>query len=321
MNQNAPDIVIITGATATGKTDAAVEFAARHGGEVISADSMLVYRGMDIGTAKPDAAQLARVPHHMIDVADPCEDFSVARWQAGAEAAIADIASRGRLPVVAGGTGLYILALQRPYSFAGGGEGTSPTRAALEEELRLSGPERMHARLAGIDPESAARLPVGDTRRVLRALEVFLDTGVTLTEKHRADALLPPRHRAALFVLDMEREALYSRIERRVGLMLEAGLEAEVRRLLDCGVPEGATAMQGLGYKELAAFIRGDVTRAEAVETLCRRTRNFAKRQQTWLRKYAASGVWLHMDAPRETEYICDFFDENLLRAGACANI
>ncbi len=304
-------IVIITGPTATGKTDAAVDFAEKHGGEIVSADSMLVYRHMDIGTAKPTKEQMARVVHHMVDVADPFDDFSVARWQRGANDAIEKILSREKLPVVAGGTGLYIRALLYPMSFAGA-KSDEAIRQKWTEYLIESGQEKLHARLAQIDPASAGRLPAGDTRRIIRALEIYDITGKTLSEKMLEDAKRPPRYEALTMGVNLPRELLYDRINRRVDAMIEAGLVDEVRAILAMGVPRSATSMQGLGYKEIAEYIYGECSFDEAIENLKRRTRNFAKRQITWFKKYADI-AWLEAGTFKklEKEDFLAFFDEN----------
>lgn len=299
-------IAIITGPTATGKTDSAIAFARAMDGEIISADSMLVYRGMDIGTAKPTPAQRAAVPHHMIDVCDPMEDYSAALWQRGALAAIEDIQSRGKLPVVVGGTGLYIQAVLRPLDFAGA-KGQSEAREKWERFLLENGAQALHSALKRVDPETAARLPVGDTRRTIRALEVFDETGMTFTERNRQNAALAPRFQAVSMGVDLARPLLYARIDARVDFMLEQGLVAEVEGLLAAGVPDGCTSMQGLGYKELAAYLRGECTLEQAVEQIKRRTRNFAKRQVTWFNKYGDVN-WLPGDTPVDPQQMCDFF-------------
>jgi tRNA dimethylallyltransferase len=304
-------IVIITGPTATGKTDAAVDFAEKHGGEIVSADSMLVYRHMDIGTAKPTKDQMARVRHHMVDVAEPFDDFSAARWQKGASKAIESILSRGKLPVVAGGTGLYIRALLYPMSFARV-KSDEAVRQKWAEFLFENGQEKLHERLAQIDPGSAGRLPPGDTRRIIRALEIYDITGKTLSEKMLEDAKRTPRYEALTMGVNLPRELLYDRINRRVDAMIEAGLVEEVRGILAMGVPRSATSMQGLGYKEIAEYINGESSFDEAAEKLKRRTRNFAKRQITWFKKYAGI-AWLEAGTDKSLEKggFLAFFEEN----------
>ncbi len=308
MNQP-PRICIITGPTATGKTDSAIDFARAMNGEIVSADSMLVYRGMDIGTAKPTARQQAAVRHHMIDVADPAQPFSAAAWQQGALAAIEDILSRGKLPVVAGGTGLYVKSVLYPMDFAG----TAANDAVREKWARYladHGAQALHDALERIDPQSAAALPVGDTRRVMRALEIYEVTGQTKSEKTARDRQRPARYRALTMAVDLPRPILYERINQRVDQMMRQGLVQEVRGLLDSGLSAGTTAMQGLGYKEIAAYLGGEASLETAVETLKRRTRNFAKRQLTWFRA-DPSICWLHADRPCEKDQITAFFIEN----------
>ncbi|MGI5899877.1 MAG: tRNA (adenosine(37)-N6)-dimethylallyltransferase MiaA [Christensenellales bacterium] len=311
-------IVIITGPTATGKTDAAVDFAENHGGEIVSADSMLVYRHMDIGTAKPTKEQMQRVPHHMVDVADPSEDFSAARWQKGASAAIEGILSRGKLPVIAGGTGLYIRSLLYPMSFAGA-KPDGAVRQKWADFLLENGQEKLHTRLAQIDPASAARLPAGDTRRIIRALEIYDITGRTLSERMLEDAKRPPMYEALTMGISLPRELLYDRINRRVDAMIEAGLVDEVRAILAMGVPSSATSMQGLGYKEIAEYIYGERSFDEAIDNLKRRTRNFAKRQITWFKKYEDI-AWLEVTAFEKLEKgdILAFFDESYHSFARC---
>uniref|UniRef100_A0A7C2EI20 tRNA dimethylallyltransferase n=1 Tax=Ammonifex degensii TaxID=42838 RepID=A0A7C2EI20_9THEO len=270
-------LLVITGPTATGKSAVAVEVALRVGGEVISADSMMVYRGMDIGTAKPTLAERKGVPHHLIDVVDPEENFSVATFQALAREHIREINGRGHLPILAGGTGLYIRAVVKGFSFAGGVN--QELRRRLMEEARRLGALHLHERLRTVNPEAAARIHPHNVKRVVRALEVAYQTGKPILTQ------ATPEYDTLTFGLYLEREELYRRIEERVDAMLAAGLVEEVRRLLDRGVPSEATAMQALGYKEIAAYLRGKVTFEEAVRLIKRNTRRFAKRQFTWFKR------------------------------------
>lgn len=284
-------LLVITGPTATGKSAVAVEVALRVGGEVISADSMMVYRGMDIGTAKPTPAERKGVPHHLIDVVDPEEDFSVAAFQALAREHIWEINARGRLPILTGGTGLYIRAVVEGFRFAGGVN--RELRRRLAEEARRFGSLYLHERLQAVDPETAARIHPHNVKRVIRALEVFYQTGKPISAAATAVA---PQYNALVFGLYLEREELYRRIEARVDAMLAAGLVDEVKRLLARGVPREATAMQALGYKEIAAYLKGEVTFEEAVRLLKRNTRRFAKRQFTWFKR--EEGIrWLDVAA------------------------
>ena len=280
-----PKIIVITGPTASGKTWLAVELARRYNGEVVSADSMQIYRRMDIGTAKPTAEEMGGIPHHMIDVADPEEDFSVARYVDMAAAAADGILTRGKLPILAGGTGLYIDSLLSGRTFAAFDE-NSPLRAELEGRYAREGGEVLLRELAQADPEAAARLHPNDGKRIVRALEVFLTTGKTITQHNKDTKAAPPRYSAVTLSLDFQRrEDMWDRIDRRVDRMMEAGLEAEVRALLDSGVPQRCTAMQAIGYKEMAAALLGDGDIRAAAEEIKLRSRQYAKRQRTWFRR------------------------------------
>ena len=287
-----PKILVICGPTASGKTALAVELARRHRGEVVSADSMQIYRRMDIGTAKPTQAEMRGVPHHMLDVADPEEDFSVARYVDMAAKCVDDILSRGRLPILAGGTGLYIDSLLSGRTFAPF-QPDSPLRGELEEQLRREGGAAMLARLAQVDPDSAARLHPNDEKRIVRALEVYQSTGKTITQHNLETQAIPPRYDALTLALAFERrEDMWSRIDRRVDQMMDQGLVAEVQGLLDSGVPAKCTAMQAIGYKEMAAaLLSGGDVRA-AAEEIQLRSRQYAKRQLTWFKRNKAAR-WL----------------------------
>lgn len=287
-----PKILVICGPTASGKTALAVELALRHHGEVVSADSMQIYRRMDIGTAKPTREEMWGVPHHMLDVADPEEDFSVARYVDMAAKCVDDILSRGRLPILAGGTGLYIDSLLSGRTFAPF-QPDSPLRGQLEEQLRREGGAAMLARLAQVDPDSAARLHPNDEKRIVRALEVYQSTGKTITQHNLETQAIPPRYDALTLALAFERrEDMWSRIDRRVDQMMDQGLVAEVQGLLDSGVPAKCTAMQAIGYKEMAAaLLSGGDVRA-AAEEIQLRSRQYAKRQLTWFKRNKAAR-WL----------------------------
>lgn len=287
-----PKILVICGPTASGKTALAVELALRHHGEVVSADSMQIYRRMDIGTAKPTPEEMGGVPHHMLDVADPEEDFSVARYVDMAAKCVDDILSRGKLPILAGGTGLYIDSLLSGRTFAPF-QPDSPLRGQLEEQLRREGGAAMLSRLAQVDPDSAARLHPNDEKRIVRALEVYQSTGKTITQHNLETRAIPPRYDALTLALAFEqREDMWSRIDRRVDQMMDQGLVDEVQRLLDSGVPAKCTAMQAIGYKEMAAaLLSGGDVRA-AAEEIQLRSRQYAKRQLTWFKRNKAAR-WL----------------------------
>ena len=274
-------LIIIVGPTATGKTDVSIEVAKKIKGEIISADSMLVYRGMDIGTAKPTYEEMKNIPHHMIDVVEPDREFSVAMYQKSVEQLICDISARGNVPILVGGTGLYVRAVLDDYDF------TSATRDdKLREKLNQAatqiGPIEMHRRLADVDPPSAERLHPNDLRRVIRALEVYYQTGIPLSKQSQGTQRVP-KYRYKMFGLTMDRQLLYKRIEQRVDLMLERGLVEEVSGLIERYDTLG-TAFQGLGYKEIIAYLKGECSLDAAIELLKRDTRRFAKRQLTWFR-------------------------------------
>ena len=287
-----PKILVICGPTASGKTALAVELALRHHGEVVSADSMQIYRRMDIGTAKPTREEMRGVPHHMLDVADPEEDFSVARYVDMAAKCVDDILSRGKLPILAGGTGLYIDSLLSGRTFAPF-QPDSPLRGQLEEQLRREGGAAMLARLAQVDPDSAARLHPNDEKRIVRALEVYQSTGKTITQHNLETQAIPPRYDALTLALACERrEDMWSRIDRRVDQMMDQGLVAEVQGLLDSGVPAKCTAMQAIGYKEMAAALLSGGDVRSAAEEIQLRSRQYAKRQLTWFKRNKAAR-WL----------------------------
>ena len=285
MSMSNRPLIVITGPTATGKTALGVELALRLDGEVVSADSMQIYRGMDVGTAKPAPEELRGVVHHMLSVADPTERWSVARWADMAADIVADIRARGRTPLVVGGTGQYIDALLGGTPFAAA-PGDTGVRERLGREYDDLGGEAFREKLAAVDPERAAKLASADKKRLVRAMEVWTLTGETITEHDRRTAALPPRFDSVRFALTCrDRETLYERIRLRVDRMVEDGLFDEVEALLCAGVPSDATAMQAIGYKEAAAALRGECTREEAAELIKRASTRYAKRQLTWLRR------------------------------------
>ena len=299
-----PKILVITGPTASGKTALAVELAKRHNGEVVSADSMQIYRRMDIGTAKPTETEKQGVPHHMLDVAEPEEDFSVAWYVEMAAACVEDVFSRGKLPILAGGTGLYIDSLLSGRTFAAF-DGSSPIRGELEERYAREGGQALLDELAGVDPETAARLHPNDGKRIVRALEVWLTTGKTITRHNEETRALPPRYDALTLTLDFRRrEDMWERIDRRVDRMMADGLEEEVRALLDSGVSRRCTAMQAIGYKELVPAVSGELTAAEAAAQIKLRSRQYAKRQRTWFRRNLEAKRLLWSAAPNFTEVL-----------------
>ena len=278
------NIICIAGPTASGKTALAVELAKELNGEVVSCDSMQVYRRMDIGTAKPSIDEMQGIVHHMIDVAEPDEDFSVSRYCAMAAPMVEDIVARGKTAIIAGGTGLYMDSLIQGNDFAP--FPSTGVREKLEQEAAEKGIQTLYDRLSAIDPEAAGRLHLSDKKRIIRALEVYLETGETITEHNRKTQLLPPRFTPLWLGLDFENRAdLYERIDRRVGLMLEMGLIDEIQGLLAAGIPEKCTALQAIGYKEFVAALRGECTIEEAADLVRQSSRRYAKRQLTWFRR------------------------------------
>ena len=278
-------VICVVGPTATGKTKMGVALAKRFGGEVVSVDSMQIYRGMTIGTAAPTAEEMDGVRHHMVAIADPAESWSVARFTEQADLCIGDILRRGKCPVLVGGTGLYLDSILSGRTFAPGHSG-GEIRKALQTELAREGIESIYRQLREIDPETAARLPIRDEKRILRALEVYRETGETLTAHDARTRLRPPKYRACTIGLTFrDRADLYARIDRRVDTMVERGLLREVAALLQTGLPETATALQAIGYKQFLSVYRGDTPVSEAVAEVKLRSRQYAKRQLTWLRR------------------------------------
>ena len=280
------NIICIAGPTASGKTALAVELAKELNGEVVSCDSMQVYRRMDIGTAKPNQAEMQGIIHHMLDVADPDEDFSVSRYCEMATPIVDDIVARGKTAIIAGGTGLYMDALVKGNDFAP--FPSTGRREELEERAHREGIEALMAWLQDIDPEAAAKLHLSDRKRIIRALEVYLETGETISTHNKRTQAIPPRYQPLWLGLDFEdRAVLYNRIDRRVDIMLEQGLITEIEELLAAGIPKKSTAMQAIGYKEFLAAMDGQCTIMQAAEDVKKASRHYAKRQLTWFRRNA----------------------------------
>ncbi|MBQ1281056.1 MAG: tRNA (adenosine(37)-N6)-dimethylallyltransferase MiaA [Oscillospiraceae bacterium] len=293
------NIICVVGPTASGKTKLSVELCRRYDGEVVSCDSMQIYRGMDVGTAKVTREEMQGVPHHMIDIIDPDEDFSVSRYTELADACVQDILARGKTAVITGGTGLYIDSLIAGRTFAP--IPSTGKREMLYDLARGQGIEAVIAQLREVDPESAARLHPSDEKRIIRALEVWLETGKTITQHNLETQKIPPKYDPVWLGLNFtERQDLYDRIDRRVDIMVESGLWAEVERLLAGGVRESATALQAIGYKEPIQALRGEITREEAIEKIKQESRRYAKRQLTWFRRNAKMH-WLML--PREPDF------------------
>ena len=284
-------IICVVGPTASGKTKLAVQLAKAYDGEVVSCDSMQIYKHMDIGTAKPTPEEMEGVPHHMIDCVEPGEDFSVGKYVQLADGCVQDILSRGKTAVIAGGTGLYVDSLIAGRTFAPVPQ--TGKREALEAQLRQEGGEAMLRKLRAVDPDAAARLHPADEKRIIRALEVYAETGRTITQHNLETQQIPPRYRPVWIGLDyLDRAVLYRRIDLRVDLMLQAGLLDEIRALLARGVSPRTTAMQAIGYKEFLGVLDGTLTEQEALELVKLRSRQYAKRQLTWFKRNKAAR-WL----------------------------
>ena len=276
------NIICIAGPTASGKTALAVELAREFNGEVVSCDSMYVYKRMNIGTAKPTVEEMGGIVHHMIDVAEPDQEFSVSKYCDMAAPIVDDIVARGKTAIIAGGTGLYMDSLIKGNDFAP--VPATGIRQQLEVKAEAVGFEAMREALRAVDPESAARLL--DTRRVIRALEVYYETGITITEHNRRTQAIPPRYAPLMLGLTYaDRAELYRRIDLRVSIMLEQGLLEEIKALLASGIPASCTAMQAIGYKEFVEALNGNCTIEEAADLVRQSSRRYAKRQLTWLRR------------------------------------
>ena len=278
-------IALVTGPTASGKSALALRLAEHFSGEIISCDSMQLYRGMDIGTAKPDAFEQGRVKHHMIDVLGIDDSFSVVDYVKAAELCISNIYSRGKLPFFCGGTGLYVDSIMNSTEF-GDMENLPDYREELKELAAESGSEHLHEMLEKVDPDAASKIDARNVKRVIRALEVYKATGMTITEWQRRSKLLPPKFDSLCMTIEYEnREVLYDRINRRVDKMLEMGLLDEVKTLYEKGLFNTVTAGQAIGYKEFLPYLEGTASLDECVERLKAESRHYAKRQMTWFRR------------------------------------
>jgi len=294
-----PRVLAVAGPTASGKSDLAMELARRLNGEIVCMDSMQIYRRMDIGTAKPTAKEQVEIPHHMLDIVEPTDSYAVADYAQDAEKEISSVLARGKLPILVGGTGLYLKALMHGLSLGGAGSDDQ-----LREKLNAiaqvpDGKQRLHGRLQEVDPVSAAKLHPNDVRRVVRALEVFELTGTPISQQKQQEnegpfSILP-------LAISLPRDALYARLEKRVHQMMENGLLCEVEALLDSGVEPGMQSMQGIGYKELVPVIRGEEKLENAVWQMILNTRHYAKRQATWLRT-EPQVVWMEETGERRLQ-------------------
>ena len=285
-------LIILTGPTAVGKTALSAKLAEKAGGEIISADSMQVYRHMDIGSAKIRPEEMEGIPHHLIDILEPWEEFNVTVFQRAAKEAITQIRSRDHIPILAGGTGFYIQAVLYDIDFTENAEDTA-IREALEKTAREKGAEYLHQMLREADPQSAAQIHANNIKRVVRALEYYMQTGQRISEHNEQERGRPSAYNACYFVLNDHREAVYERIDRRVDQMLADGLLKEVQALREMGCTKDMVSMQGLGYKELLGYLDGEYDLDRAVYLIKRDTRHFAKRQLTWFRR-ERDVIWLN---------------------------
>lgn len=294
MNQ----VIVIAGPTASGKTGLSVEVAKQLNTEIVSADSMQIYKGMDVGTAKVTKSEKQGIIHHMIDVVSPMENYNVSRYVTDAGKAVNSILAAGKIPVIVGGTGLYINSLVYGYDLA-----PIPSDEALRAELTAlyeeKGGEYLLEELRKIDPKTAARLHPNNARRLIRALEVYRLSGMTISQQEERTKNAPKPYDVLFFVLDTDREKLYERINLRVDRMLENGLEAEVKQLLSGGIPKTCTAMQAIGYKEMVEYLDGYLTLSEAVDKIKQESRRYAKRQLTWFRRNEGA-IWLEASRPKQ---------------------
>lgn len=287
-------LIILTGPTAVGKTKASIGLAKAIGGEIISADSMQVYRHMDIGSAKITKEEMVDVPHYLIDVLEPEEEFHVVRFQQMAKAAMADIYSRGKIPIIVGGTGFYIQALLYDIDFTEN-EGDSVYREKLEALAKEKGAAYLHGELAMVDPKSAEEIHANNIKRVIRALEFYHQTGQKISEHNERERQKESPYQFCYFVLNDRRECLYERIDQRVDQMIRNGLVQEVQTLKERGCTKQMVSMQGLGYKEIFSYLEGDCSLEEAVYIIKRDTRHFAKRQLTWFKR-ERDVIWVQKD-------------------------
>lgn len=309
MNKGKEKVVVILGATATGKSNCAIELAKKYHGEIISGDSMLVYRQMNIGTAKPSAEELAAVTHHLVDILPPDANFSVVDFKEQAQKLIHEINERGHLPIIAGGTGLYIKALLEDYAF-NSVEENSELRARLQQLAETEGGMAVYKKLQEIAPSEAERIHPNNVRRVIRALEAAM-SGEKINQ-HGAEEM---PYDALVIGLEMERSALYNRINKRVDMMLKAGLEDEVRNLLENGVSSECQSMQSIGYRQMVWYLECGMPYEMAVDKLKQATRNFAKRQITWYKKMPYIN-WIKLDAEPDYEKVMKRICEMLVEKG-----
>ena len=295
------NLICIAGPTASGKTALSIALAQELDAEIVSCDSMQVYRRMDIGTAKPSLEERAGIPHHMLDVAQPEEDFSVSRYCEMAAPIVDSILAKGKTCIIVGGTGLYMDSLIRGNNFA-----PFPS-TGMRQQLEAQNIEEVFSQLQAVDPEAAARLHLSDKKRIIRAMEVYLETGETITAHNKRTQAIPPRYDPLWFALEDEnRQELYDRIDRRVDGMLSMGLLDEIRGLLDSGISKTCTAMQAIGYKEFLSALDGQISVEEAADQVRKASRHYAKRQLTWFRRNG-NIHWLRRRSEATTEEILSF--------------
>lgn len=304
------DLLILSGPTGVGKTDISIKIAKKIGGEIISADSMQIYKYMDIGSAKITKDEMEGIPHYIIDIAEPSDEFSVAQYKQLAERKIVELASDGKYPMLVGGTGLYINSLIFNYEFTGTYK-DSEYRKYLEDLADKNGKEFVHEMLKEIDVNSYNRLYPNDLKRVIRALEVYKLTGKTISELNENQDIYNIPYNVYYFVLNMDRERLYNRINRRVDIMLEKGLVDEVIKLKNMGYNSNMQSMKGIGYKEILYYLDGEISLQKAVEMIKQGSRNYAKRQLTWFRKDKRV-KWIDKDKFNDEDEIVDFIVNNL---------
>jgi len=291
-NSSKKPLIILTGPTAVGKTNLSIKLAKLVNGEIISADSMQVYKGMDIGSAKITTKEMDNIPHHLIDILDPWDEFNVVVFQQKCKEAIAGIYERGHIPILTGGTGFYIQAVLKDVDFTENDD-NNEYRHHLEALGQENGAEYLHKMLMEIDPVSAEAIHANNMKRVIRALEFYHFTGKKISEHNEQEAEKNPPYNFCYFVLNDDRDKLYSRIDQRVDIMLKNGLEDEVYHLLEKGCTRDMVSMQGLGYKEMIDYLEGKITLVEAIYIIKRDTRHFAKRQITWFKR-EKDVIWLN---------------------------
>ena len=313
------NLVILTGPTAVGKTSLSINLAKAINGEIISADSMQVYKGMDIGTAKVTPDEMDGIKHYLIDVIEPTEDFHVVKFKEMVESAINEIYAKGKIPIICGGTGFYIQAILYDIDFTEN-EIDKDYRKSLEDYAVKYGNEALHAKLKEIDPVSAENIPAANVKRVIRAIEYYNQTGEQFSVHNATQKEKNSPYNFAYFVLNDDRNLLYNRIDARVDKMIEDGLVDEVKTLVNAGVKKGMTAMDGIGYKELLDYLEGNGTLCDAIELIKKKSRNYAKRQLTWFRR-EKEVIWLDKTVYTSNDKLLDVILSNLREKGIIESV